>query len=51
MDHQNIITVNLIENGSLGNGRRDGVPMVGKESGFQAIGDTIPNNPQEGSLM
>jgi hypothetical protein len=38
-----IITASLIENGSLGTGRRGGLPMVGKGSGFQAIGNMAPN--------
>jgi hypothetical protein len=34
------ITIILIEFGSLATGNRDGHPMVGKGSGFQAIGNT-----------
>jgi hypothetical protein len=36
---QIIITTNLTENGSRATGRVDGLPMVGKGSGFQDIGD------------
>jgi hypothetical protein len=34
------ITMILIESGSQATGRIDGLPMVGKGSGFQAIGNT-----------
>jgi hypothetical protein len=37
---QIIITMILIESGSQATGRTDGLPMVGKGSGFQAIGNT-----------
>ena len=37
---QIIITAILIENGSRVTGRRGGLPMVGKGSGIQAIGNT-----------
>jgi hypothetical protein len=37
------ITMILIESGSQATGRIDGLPMVGKGSGFQAIGNTAPN--------
>lgn len=40
---QIIITMILIESGSQATGRIDGLPMVGKGSGFQAIGNTAPN--------
>jgi hypothetical protein len=35
-----IITMTLIEFGSLATGRIGGLPMVGKGPGFQAIGNT-----------
>ena len=37
---QIIITMILIESGSQATGRIDGLPMVGRGSGFQAIGNT-----------
>ena len=40
---QIIITMILIESGSLATGRIGGLPMVGKGSGFQAIGNTALN--------
>jgi hypothetical protein len=40
---QIIITMILIESGSQATGRTDGLPMVGKGSGFQAIGNTALN--------
>jgi hypothetical protein len=40
---QIIITMILIESGSQATGRIDGLPMVGKGSGFQAIGNTALN--------
>jgi hypothetical protein len=40
---QVIITMILIESGSQATGRIDGLPMVGKGSGFQAIGNTALN--------
>ena len=40
---QIIITMILIESGSQVTGRTDGLPMVGKGSGFQAIGNTALN--------
>jgi hypothetical protein len=39
---QIIITENLIEIGSRGTGRRYGLLMVGRGSGFQAIGNRAP---------
>jgi hypothetical protein len=41
---QIIITENLIEIGSQATGRIGGPPMVGKGSGFQAIGNTALDN-------
>jgi hypothetical protein len=43
MNRQNI-TVSLIENGYQVIGRREGDPMAGRGSGFQAIGDTALNS-------
>ena len=43
---QIIITMILIESGSQATGRIDGLPMVGKGSGFQAIGNTAPNGQE-----
>jgi len=40
---QIIITMALVDIGFLATGRVDGLPMVGKGSGFQAIGNTALN--------
>lgn len=41
-----IITTIHIEPGSLAAGNKDGPPMVGKESGFQAIGNMAPEGTE-----
>ena len=40
---QIIITMALLDIGFLATGRVDGLPMVGKGSGFLAIGDMAPD--------